>query len=631
MLDPLAEMGDPAPLAAVLADPDVEIVLHAGRQDVAILRRAWQTTFTNVFDTQIAAGFAGFSAQAGYTGLLHDVLRIRVAKSASFTRWDARPLTPEQLRYAEEDVEHLLPLADELQRRLRERGRLEWAREECVAIAEATDERDPEETWRRLPRVSGLGPRERAMARELAAWRERTAAAEDRPVGAWSATRRSSSWPSAARAARASSGRSAAHGPTSCAAAARTSSPRSSAAAPAEPITLEEGERLATDAVDGPMIALAESLVRTRAQEAGPGLRADRGARRPGADRRRRPPRAAGARRAHAARLAPRARRGRAAGAAGRAPPADGQRRPRAGRLTRTTSKSLPRSVPSARSWSLSQPGLGAPDTNQSDPLSATISPYSRIARATTRAWRGRPRDVDRRRSRSRSPIRERRVAGVGGEVPRRPRERTARLRHGHPQRVPDPAAALSAWRASSGRIGSPAASALVQPEGRSRGGAGSRSRRSRRASRRPRGAARTARRDGSASGPAGAHGDRRRRSPALDVHAAGDRVAHAVGLAGVVEAHGRAGRAPPDDVVGDPDRPALPESGAEVGLDRAADPDRADDRRGVAARPAAGRRADRSRTGRPGSRRWRPPRWRRGRAWLGVLPQGPSGLRASP
>ena len=69
---------------------------------------------------------------------------------------------------------------------------------------------------------------------------------------------------------------------------------------------------------------------------------------------------------------------------------------------------------------------------------------------------------------------------------------------------------------------------------------------------------------------------------PALDVHAAGDRVAHAVGLAGVVEAHARARRAPPDDVVGDPDRPALPEAGAEVGLDRAADPDRADDRRGV-------------------------------------------------
>ena len=92
VLDPIeGDLGDPAPFAAVLADPAIEVVLHAGRQDVAILRRAWNTTFANVFDTQIAAGFAGFSAQAGYTGLLHDLLRIRLSKSASFTRWDARP------------------------------------------------------------------------------------------------------------------------------------------------------------------------------------------------------------------------------------------------------------------------------------------------------------------------------------------------------------------------------------------------------------------------------------------------------------------------------------------------------------------------------------------------------------
>jgi len=60
VLDPLVGSFDPTPLAEVLADPDIEIVLHAGRQDVAILRREWKTTFTNVFDTQVAAGFAGF-------------------------------------------------------------------------------------------------------------------------------------------------------------------------------------------------------------------------------------------------------------------------------------------------------------------------------------------------------------------------------------------------------------------------------------------------------------------------------------------------------------------------------------------------------------------------------------------
>jgi ribonuclease D len=269
VLDPLDGCFDHRPLAEVLADPEIEVLLHAGRQDVAILRREWNTTFTNVFDTQVAAGFAGFSAQAGYNGLLHDVLKIRLPKTASFTRWDARPLTEEQLRYAEGDVEHLVALADEISSRLSARGRLEWAREECVAIAEATDERDPDEVWRRLPRASGLDARERAVAQALAGWRERTAAKEDRPVGAilrdptvvelakrQPTTRRDLAQirginPDVVRR----------RGDDIIAAIERGKA--------APPIRLDEGERLATESQDGPVIALAEALVRARAQEAG--------------------------------------------------------------------------------------------------------------------------------------------------------------------------------------------------------------------------------------------------------------------------------------------------------------------------------------------------------------------------
>jgi ribonuclease D len=268
VLDPLAGF-DPAPLAEVLADPEVEIVLHAGRQDVAILRREWRTDVTNVFDTQVAAGFAGFSAQAGYNGLLHDVLRIRLPKTASFTRWDVRPLTEEQLGYARGDVEHLMPLADDLQRRLGASGRIEWAREECRAVAEASDERDPEEVWRRLPRVGSMDPRERAVARELAAWRERTAAHEDRPVGA---VLRDPTVVELAK--RQPTGRrelAQIRGVSPDVVRRRgddilTAIERGRAA---PPLRLEEGERLGVEPHDGPVIALAEALVRARAQEAG--------------------------------------------------------------------------------------------------------------------------------------------------------------------------------------------------------------------------------------------------------------------------------------------------------------------------------------------------------------------------
>lgn len=270
MLDPIEDPSyDPSPLAELLADPVVEVVLHAGRQDVAILRRGWDTDVTNVFDTQIAAGFAGFGAQAGYLGLLNDALRIRLNKSASFTRWDKRPLTEEQLRYAAEDVEHLLPLADELQRRLRESGRLEWAREECEAIANATDVRDPDQVWRRLPRSGGMDPRERAIARELAAWRERTAEREDRPVG--SVLKDPSVVELAKRAPRDRNGLNSIRGITPDVARRRADDVLAAITRgrEAEPIKLERTERWHTESGDGPVIALAESLVRARAQEAG--------------------------------------------------------------------------------------------------------------------------------------------------------------------------------------------------------------------------------------------------------------------------------------------------------------------------------------------------------------------------
>jgi ribonuclease D len=183
LLDPIGEGFDPEPVAGVLADPKVEVVLHAGRQDVAILRRTWGAGVTNMFDTQIAAGFAGFGAQAGYGSLLAEVMGVRLSKSAGFTRWDLRPLTAEQLAYARGDVEHLLALADALRTRLQASGRLEWARQECTRLEDANDERDPDSVWERLPRVHQLSARARAVARELAAWRERSAAAEDRPVG----------------------------------------------------------------------------------------------------------------------------------------------------------------------------------------------------------------------------------------------------------------------------------------------------------------------------------------------------------------------------------------------------------------------------------------------------------------
>jgi ribonuclease D len=182
VLDALDPALEPAPLAEVLADPDVEVVLHAARQDIALLRRTWSTEVTNVFDTQVAAGFTGRGAQMGYDPLLGDVLGVRLRKSASFTKWDRRPLTDEQLQYAREDVLHIQELAVRLQEELERLGRLGWAREECRWLETVSDERDVDTVFARLPRVGGLEPPIRAVARELVEWREETARRQDKPA-----------------------------------------------------------------------------------------------------------------------------------------------------------------------------------------------------------------------------------------------------------------------------------------------------------------------------------------------------------------------------------------------------------------------------------------------------------------
>jgi ribonuclease D len=266
LIDALDDI-DTGPLAALMADPAIEIVLHAGRQDVAILRRVWRTEITSVFDTQIAAGFAGGGAQTGYGNLLGAILGRRVGKTASYTRWDARPLTGEQLSYAAEDVVHLLELADELQRRLTETGRLEWAREECRRIEEATDERDPLTAWERLPRIGQLDPRSRAVARELAAWRERSASSEDKPINSVLAD------PSLVELAKRQPASIDALGqirglhPSTIRRRGAAIIDAIAAGRDAPPIAREEG-RGRSEAGDVPLIVLAEALLRARAMEA---------------------------------------------------------------------------------------------------------------------------------------------------------------------------------------------------------------------------------------------------------------------------------------------------------------------------------------------------------------------------
>jgi ribonuclease D len=172
-------------LAAVLNEPKIEKVLHAGRQDLEILSQYCGRIPAPIFDTQLAAAMVGYGTQIAYGQLVQRVLGTKLAKGHTLTNWSQRPLTTDQLTYALDDVLFLLPLHEHLRQRLKTLGRLEWAQEEFERMGTRLDERqaDPSERYQRIRGWENLKPRAAAVLRELVAWREKEAAARNVPRG----------------------------------------------------------------------------------------------------------------------------------------------------------------------------------------------------------------------------------------------------------------------------------------------------------------------------------------------------------------------------------------------------------------------------------------------------------------
>ena len=183
LFDPLADV-DLSPVAEVLADPDVQVLVHAGRQDFEIFVERFGTVPANVYDVQIAAGFAGFGASLPYGRLVDETTGGQVRKGEAYTDWCRRPLTSAQLTYAADDVRYLIPVADVLTAKLESLGRLAWIKEE-MSVLESPDTylSDPGEAWRRVSGRGVLTGRQTAVLKEVARWREKVAERRDTPRG----------------------------------------------------------------------------------------------------------------------------------------------------------------------------------------------------------------------------------------------------------------------------------------------------------------------------------------------------------------------------------------------------------------------------------------------------------------
>jgi ribonuclease D len=180
LIDPLS-LEDLSPLAQLLDEPRTEIVLHDADYDLRILNRDYGFTARSLFDTRIAAQLAGEPA-VGLSALLEKYFGIKLNKKFQRADWSRRPLTSDMIEYAAADTRYLPALRDELESRLKQHGRLDWAKEE-FRILEGIRWMQPCDTAAAYLRIKGaksLSRRSLAVLRELFQWRESTARDLDR-------------------------------------------------------------------------------------------------------------------------------------------------------------------------------------------------------------------------------------------------------------------------------------------------------------------------------------------------------------------------------------------------------------------------------------------------------------------
>lgn len=121
-------------------------IFHACGEDIDLIYHyADQEDLLNVFDTQVGLSFLGHGLQVSYQGALKLCLDIDIEKDQTRSDWLARPLSPQQLCYAANDVLYIMKLAQHIQEQLKQKGLYDYVLEDCSSLTKEIIRETPKE------------------------------------------------------------------------------------------------------------------------------------------------------------------------------------------------------------------------------------------------------------------------------------------------------------------------------------------------------------------------------------------------------------------------------------------------------------------------------------------------------
>ncbi|MFP3999491.1 MAG: ribonuclease D [Desulfobacterales bacterium] len=179
--DPLA-IRDLSALQALFAEPDIVKIFHGADYDVRCLYRDFGITVENLFDTELAARFLGYSVTS-LEAVLSKHFNTALDKKFQKRDWSVRPLPEEMIAYAADDVRYLVRLYEEIKAALEEKGRLEWVHQHCkdIAAVRPGPENSHEPLFMKVKGAGRLDPKSLAVLESMLEFRQKAARRKNRP------------------------------------------------------------------------------------------------------------------------------------------------------------------------------------------------------------------------------------------------------------------------------------------------------------------------------------------------------------------------------------------------------------------------------------------------------------------
>ncbi len=166
----------------IMVDDSTTVIVHGGQAEIRFCIQLSGRVPRRLVDIQIAEGLRGRSYPLSYNAIVERVLGAVITNSQTRTDWLRRPLSPEQIAYALEDVSYVSQVWDQQRKWLESKGRLYWAVSEFDRMCQDIWEDEQTLPWERLSGVHKLPRRELLVAQRLAQWREEEAAFRNRPA-----------------------------------------------------------------------------------------------------------------------------------------------------------------------------------------------------------------------------------------------------------------------------------------------------------------------------------------------------------------------------------------------------------------------------------------------------------------